>query len=243
WQESLEIKERIGDVQGKAATLHNMAGVIAQQGDIERALSLWQESLEIKERIGDVKGKAATLANLAYWAGETGDKTRQLALNLQAAEALGQVRAYRDLLIVLGNLGATSEERRESYLAQAVWLTLRIQGPITTVINQINALYQTIPKGDSLEALLGTTAFFFCQTQGQNHPQLDQLQQKSLNILIGAATEQNVAVDNMDALQSWMASQQLNDPALFLPQLNAQLEALIGDDWAFDRSPLLPETS
>ena len=34
-------------MNGKAATLNNMAGVIAQQGDIDRALGLWAESLEI----------------------------------------------------------------------------------------------------------------------------------------------------------------------------------------------------
>lgn len=55
-------------------TLNNMAGVIADQGDIEQALQLWNQSLELCERIGDVQGKAATLANMAYIAGETGDK-------------------------------------------------------------------------------------------------------------------------------------------------------------------------
>ncbi len=61
-------------MQGKAVTLNNMAGVIADQGDIEQALQLWNQSLELCERIGDVQGKAATLANMAYIAGETGDK-------------------------------------------------------------------------------------------------------------------------------------------------------------------------
>ena len=66
---------------------------------------MWNQSLELIERIGNVQGKAATLANMAYMAGETGDKARQLTLNLQAAQALGQVRAYVDLVTVLGNLG------------------------------------------------------------------------------------------------------------------------------------------
>ncbi|MCU0568217.1 MAG: tetratricopeptide repeat protein [Oculatellaceae cyanobacterium Prado106] len=70
------------DLTRKAAILNTMALVIAQQGDIDRALELWQQSLEIQERIGDVKGKAATLANVAYWAGERGDRTQQLELKL-----------------------------------------------------------------------------------------------------------------------------------------------------------------
>jgi tetratricopeptide (TPR) repeat protein len=55
WNQSLEIKEKIGDVQGKATTLSNMAMVVEQQGDVDRALQFWQESLEIKETIGFVK--------------------------------------------------------------------------------------------------------------------------------------------------------------------------------------------
>ncbi len=60
----------------------------------------------------------------ADWVGETGDRTKQLDLNLQAASALGEVRAYRDLLTVLSNLGVTSEDSGQTYLAQAIWLTL-----------------------------------------------------------------------------------------------------------------------
>ncbi|MGB3293449.1 MAG: tetratricopeptide repeat protein [Phormidesmis sp.] len=241
WQDSLDIKERIGDVRGKATTLSNMAGVIAQQGGIKRAFQLWQDSLGILRRIGDVKGKAATLSNLAYWAGKTGDTAKQLELNLQAAVALGEVRAYGDLLTVLGNLGATDEGSGQPYLAQAIWLTLRIQAPFTDAITLLNALYQRIPKGDSLEALLGTTALFFCQTRGDNHPQQQQLQELSLKILIGAATEQGIDPNDEAALQTWMTTQRLNDPAAFLPQLSTQLETLIGETWAFDPTPLLPQ--
>jgi hypothetical protein len=71
------------------------------------------------EQIGDVQGKAATLANMAYWAGETGDRARQLDLNLQAVAALAQVRAYLDLVMVLGNLGLTDETNSLVYLGSA----------------------------------------------------------------------------------------------------------------------------
>jgi tetratricopeptide (TPR) repeat protein len=72
-----------------------MAGVIAQQGDIERALQLWQESLEIKERIGDVKGKAATLHNMAGVIAQQGDIERALQLwqeSLEIKERIGDVK-------------------------------------------------------------------------------------------------------------------------------------------------------
>ena len=74
YQQSLEIKERIGNVQGKAATLHQMAIIYAQQGQVDQAIDLYQQSLAINERIGDVQGKAMTLANMGYLSAMQGDR-------------------------------------------------------------------------------------------------------------------------------------------------------------------------
>jgi tetratricopeptide (TPR) repeat protein len=234
WLQSLEISERIGDVRGKATTLGNMAGVIAQQGDIESAIALWEQDLEISERIGDVRGKAATLANLAYWAGKTGDKARQLDLNLQAASAFAQVRAYGDLVRVLGNLGVADESNGLVYLAQAIWLMLRIQAPLADTIQRIRALYNAVPQSDELKALLGTTALFFCNLRGEGHPQLEELQELSFTMLSVAAGAQGI--ETQEAFDTWFVQQRLNEPEYFLPQLTQRLEEIIGDDWLFDRS-------
>jgi tetratricopeptide (TPR) repeat protein len=236
WQQSLEIQERIGDVKGKAATLNNMAQVMADQGDIEGAIALWQQSLEIQERIGDVQGKAVTLANMAYVAGQGGDRPRQLALNLQAAQALGQVRAYGDLFTVLGNLGRTAEENPLTYLAQALWLSLKIQVPLASHMNLIAALFNAIPPGEALEALLAATANHLCQSRGERHPQLPQLQKHSLNMLMGAASAQGIATQ--EAIATWMSQLQLNDPAVFLPRLSQRLEEMVGEGWVFDQTLL-----
>jgi tetratricopeptide (TPR) repeat protein len=69
----LEINERIGNVQGKAATLGEMAKIYESQGLIEQAIALYQQSLEIKDRIGNVQGKAATLAMMGYLLANNGD--------------------------------------------------------------------------------------------------------------------------------------------------------------------------
>ncbi|WP_298904824.1 tetratricopeptide repeat protein [uncultured Nostoc sp.] len=234
WEQSLEIKEAIGDVKGIATTLNNMAGVIAQQGDIARAIALWKQDLEISEQIGDVKGKALTLANIAYWTGETGDKVRELELNLQAALALTQVCAYVDLVTVLTSLGVTDESNGLVYLAQAIWLTLRIRVSLAQTIQLIHALYDAVPQGDELEALLGATAMFFCNRRGEGHPQLEELQDRSSKMISGAADAQGI--ETQEAFDTWIVQQRLNDLKYFLPRLNQRLEEIVGDGWLFDRS-------
>ncbi|MFN6572182.1 tetratricopeptide repeat protein [Dendronalium sp. ChiSLP03b] len=236
WEQSLEIDEQIGDVKGKATTLNNMAYVIAQQGDISRAIALWEQSLEIFEQIGDVKDKATTLANMACVVGDTGDKARQLELNLQAFLALAQVRAYSDLVTVMGNLGVADESNSLVYLAQAIWLTLRIQAPLADTIYLIRTLYNAVPQGDELEALLGATAMYFCNYRGEGHPQLEELQERSFKIISGAAVAQGI--ETQEAFDNWFVQQRLNDPEYFLPRLNQRLEEIVGDGWLFDPSQI-----
>ncbi|WP_340641209.1 tetratricopeptide repeat protein [Nostoc cycadae] len=61
---SLEINERIGNVQGKTATLHQLGILYANKGEVDEAIALFNQSLEITESIGNVQTKAATLHQL-----------------------------------------------------------------------------------------------------------------------------------------------------------------------------------
>jgi hypothetical protein len=210
-----------------------MAGLIAQQGDINRAIALYNQSLEIKESINNVYGTAMTLMNIAYWEGERGNKARQLELNLQAAAKLAQIRAYVDLVTVLNNLGVADESKSLVYFAQAIWLTLRIQAPLADTIYLIRSLYNRVPEGDELEALLGATAMFFCNYRGEKHPQLAELQDISWNMVAGAAGRQGIETE--EAFDTWVTQQRLNDPEYFLPGLNQRLEEIVGDGWLFDQ--------
>lgn len=237
WEQSLEISEQIDDVKSKAATLSNMAGIIAQQGDIARALALYEQSLEIQHQIGDVKGKAITFNNMAGIFARQGDIPKAVALYKKVASTLAQIRAYSDLVTVLNNLGLTDESNSLVYLAQAIWLTLRIQAPLANTIYLIQDLRNRVPQGDELEALLGRTAIFFCKYRGEGHPQLEELQERSSEIILGAARAQGI--ETQKAFDAWVVQQRLNDPEYFLPRLNQRLEEIVGDGWLFDRSQVV----
>ncbi|WP_238178408.1 tetratricopeptide repeat protein [Calothrix sp. 336/3] len=233
YNQSLEITESINDVKTKAATLHAMAYLKAQQGDIEGAIALYNQSLQIKESINDVGGKAGTLNNMAYLAGKIGDTARELELYLQVADILGKIRDYINLRTVLSNLCVTDENQGIIYLAQAAWLCLRVQIPLTATVETFEAMYNSVPQGDEMEALLGRTAVYLCQVRGANHPQLEELQQRSFKILAGAAVAQ--AIETQEAFDTWIEQQQLNNPEYFIPRLVEKLAEIVGDGWLFER--------
>ncbi|MBD2455513.1 tetratricopeptide repeat protein [Nostoc sp. FACHB-87] len=233
YQQSLDISDSINDVRGKAATLHQMAGLKAQQGDVTGAIALYQQSLDIKESINDVRGKATTLANMAYWEGKRGNKAKQLELNLQAAQLLGQVNAYLDLCTILNNLGVADETKGIIYLAQGVWLCLRVQVPLHNTIDTLWSMYNLVSQGDDIKALLGATAMYLCQLRGDQHPQLEELRDDSFKILVSAAAAQGI--ETREAFDAWIEQQQLNNPDYFIPRLVQLLEAIVGDEWLFER--------
>ncbi|MEH1829126.1 MAG: tetratricopeptide repeat protein [Nostoc sp.] len=86
YNQSLEITERIGNVQTKAATLHQLAGIYANKGEVDKAITLYNQALEINERIENVRGKADALHNLANISANKGEVEQAITLYNQALE-------------------------------------------------------------------------------------------------------------------------------------------------------------
>jgi tetratricopeptide (TPR) repeat protein len=100
YQEALEIAERLGDLQGKSATLHEMAYILRVRGDLDGAMRLYQQSLEIKERLGDLRG-TATLAMMAQVLVMDG----AMRLYQEALEIFERLGDLRDKAVTLGMMG------------------------------------------------------------------------------------------------------------------------------------------
>jgi tetratricopeptide (TPR) repeat protein len=233
YNQSWQITDSINDVKAKAAILHSMADLKVNQGDIEGAIALYNQSLQIDESINNVGGKAITLINIAYCEGERGNKTKQLELYLQVADILGKIRDYINLRQVLKNLGVTDENKGIIYLGQAVWLCLRVQIPLKVTVDTFEAMFQSVFKGDEMQALLGASAYYLCQVRGGEHPQLEELEDRSATILLDAAGAQGI--ETQEAFNTWYVQQQLNNPEYYIPRLAEKLAEIIGDEWLFER--------
>jgi hypothetical protein len=79
-----------------------------------------------------------------------------------------------------------------------------------------------VPEGDELEVVLGATAMFFCNYRGKGHPQLEELQESSWKMILGAAGRQGI--ETQEGFEAWFVQQRLNDPDYFLARLNQRLE-------------------
>jgi non-specific serine/threonine protein kinase len=72
-EESLAIVQELGDRPGFAWTLHNLAEVALDQGDLGTARARWEESLAMFRDLGDKGGIASSFHNLGAVALDQGD--------------------------------------------------------------------------------------------------------------------------------------------------------------------------
>ncbi len=107
YQQSLALKEQVGDLQGKAATLHQMGNVDASCGQWDDAERLISEARTIDQRLGDQQSIAFNTVKLGQIAQARGDReTAQQRYREELAifERLGMPEAnqVRGLLASLG---------------------------------------------------------------------------------------------------------------------------------------------
>jgi tetratricopeptide (TPR) repeat protein len=234
-QQSIEIQKEIGDRQGESGSLHQMSIIYQTLGDLPQALALSQQSIEIGKEIGDRQGEAGSLAQMAAIAHQQGDAAQVQKLYLQAAVLLGSTGSYGDLITVLSNLGINDEPAALGYLAQSLWLTIKLLPNLEDTITIITFIYGKIPTADRLESLLGATAIYLCRSY--QHPELEKLTELSSKIIGHAAQQQGI--ETQTDRDNWIAQNRLNDPDYFLPELLKQLELIIGDNWLFDKAAFL----
>jgi len=239
WEQSLKLDERVGDVHGQATTLSNMAWALAKQGDVARAMALWNESIRLLEDVGDVKGKAATLANMASASGREGEAKRERELNLEAGRGLATVRAWLDLVIVLGNLGESEAPDALAFLAQALWLCMYVEASVEYVSCRISTFVDKVGPGADIAPLVAAYALFLMETRGGDHPKREELTRLALGMLAACANARNVPPEGF---REWLHAERLDEPAALVPTLRRALEGLVGEhEWLFDRTLLRPE--
>lgn len=221
-----------GDLRRDAATLHQLAGALAQRGEVGRADELWSQSLPLCEAIGDPLALAATLSNLAWAAGQQGDAERQRAFYLRAARAWVAVGAWADLVSVLWNLGASNAPDALAYLAQAFWLATIVEVRIEGVLSLTRALLQKLGPDHAAAPLLAGTGFLLVRHQSAYHPEAGQLVEAAAAPLTACAQARGITEQEFP---DWARA--LLVPDQLVPALRQALEEMAADsEWLFDRA-------
>lgn len=91
YQESLEIRERIGDRPGVGRSLSNMGNIYWYKGDYNKAIEYYSQCLKIEEELGDSVGMAGSYINIGNIHAKIGNNKKAVdyySRSLKIEEAL-----------------------------------------------------------------------------------------------------------------------------------------------------------
>jgi predicted ATPase/DNA-binding SARP family transcriptional activator/Tfp pilus assembly protein PilF len=120
-EESLAIRQEIGDRHGIAISLNNLGNLAYYQSDYAAAGACYEESLAIRQQLGEQRGIADSLNNLAIVAHYHGD---DVSAHAHYEESLAIRRRLGDrhgIATALNNLGIVAEAQGEYRSARALY--------------------------------------------------------------------------------------------------------------------------
>jgi predicted ATPase/class 3 adenylate cyclase len=166
--ESLALKQELGDKQGIAASLGNLGLVAQEQGDHITARSLHEESLVLRREIGHKSGIAYALTNVGIMAQEQGDHITARSLHEESLAMQRELGDKRGIAMSLVNLGIVAH-LQEDYttarsLAEESLVLLRELGDkwgIAAALNNIGNVAQEEGDYASARALYEESLLLF----------------------------------------------------------------------------------
>ncbi len=114
FQQSLELRERLGDQAGIASSLYQLSRIALDEGNYGEAHRLNQRSLELREWLGDQAGIASSLYQLGNIALEQGEYTKAQHVYRQSLELREQVGDQSGIATSLHQLGWVADEQNDA---------------------------------------------------------------------------------------------------------------------------------
>ncbi|MDQ3461386.1 MAG: tetratricopeptide repeat protein [Deinococcota bacterium] len=121
FEESLAIRREVGDKQGIAASLSNLASIDYQQGGYVLPPSRFEESLAIRREAGDKQGIANSLGNLGIVALDQGDFTSAHLLHEESLAIRREVGDKRAIAFSLYGLAQVAHAQGDDAKAYALF--------------------------------------------------------------------------------------------------------------------------
>lgn len=112
FQQVLATQTKLGDIVGKAETLHQIGAVYDRLGEYPQALRFFEQAFAVRQEVGDKAGIGRTLNSIGgvyYQLGEYAQALRffeqVLAIRRQVGDTLGEGRTLSNIGLVYENLG------------------------------------------------------------------------------------------------------------------------------------------
>ncbi|HEX8230496.1 MAG TPA: tetratricopeptide repeat protein [Chloroflexia bacterium] len=108
FDESLVLRQELGDKKGIAASLNNLGTIAWNMGDYATARQLFSESLAVRQELGDKQAIAASLSNLAAVSRHLGERDEARRFQEESLALMRELGNKRGIATALNNLGGVA---------------------------------------------------------------------------------------------------------------------------------------
>lgn len=206
------------------------------QAELEQLLAAHQQHLE------ELPANA-TSVDRARVALDIAEATLGLGRN---SEAWGQARSAFDVFVENEAWQEAAEASDVLYradqdesiiaLANGTWLSVTYPVRPETSVTLLQHIVDETPDDSDGGAVAATTAHYIADLRAEGH------QHESLTFLttqiLAQVAKRHRGIEDQEALNTWMAMLQLDDPAEFLPRLAQILDVMANNNWWYDRDTL-----
>ncbi len=157
FEQSLKIRQEIGDRAGEGTTLNNISQIYKARGDYDKALKYLEQSLKISQEIGNRAGEGTTLNNISQIYDARGDYDTALKYLDQSLDIHREVGNRAMEGTTLSNMGAIHHVQGDDKALPLFKQSLRIYQDIDskaeegTLLNNISQIYKA--RGEYDKAL------------------------------------------------------------------------------------------
>jgi tetratricopeptide (TPR) repeat protein len=158
YNQALAINEKLDNLKGVSASLHQIGMIYQDKGDYDAALSQYQKAKEVFEKIGDIKGVSDSLHQIGiiyHYKGDYNAALNEYQKSLEIKEKIGDIKGVSSSLHQIGIIYQNKGDYNAAINVYQKSLEIREKiGDIKGVaysMHQIGMIYQY--KGDYDAAL------------------------------------------------------------------------------------------
>lgn len=122
-------------------------------------------------------------------------------------------------------------------LGQGIWLAVTCPVDPELTIELLSHVIDETPDDSDGAAIAAATALFLADVRAHGR-QREELMFFATQLL-GNVAYRHSGIESSDGLDGWMERLELKEPEKFLARLRHVVEALVADDWWFDREELM----
>ncbi|CAM2009515.1 CHAT domain-containing protein [Acanthopleuribacter pedis] len=217
------------------AHIHREWGeLLLENEDPHAALDHFKQACVLFKELREKRFLALALVDGSEAFQQLGRDERAESDLLKAAWILAEERAWHDLADTLFRLGRGRDPLSNDYLAQGLWLSLRIGFPLDRFLPRGYALMERLGPRHGLARLLARALPVLLVMYGDDHPKQREMLNEASSAVLGFIGADHI---NPETFTLWVAEHGLENPQQVLENLDRELAHFIHrGSWIPDRA-------